>query len=75
MAIIPERTNQTSLLAIMHEQMRQKLPYTQKWYGLLSLEITLTNIQKETTIMLSTPREVHFFMIPNCEVSILFYIT
>ena len=57
----------------MHEQMWQKLPYTQQWYGLMSLEITLTNIQKETTIMLSTSREVHFFiMIPNCEVSILF---
>ena len=73
MAIIPERTSQTSLLAFMHEQMWQKLPYTQQWYGLMSLEITLTNIQKETTIMLSTSREVHFFiMIPNCEVSILF---
>ena len=73
MTIIPERRSQTYLLAFMHKQMWQKLPYTQEWYGLISLEITLTKIKEETTIMLSTPREAHFFiMIPKCKLSILF---
>ena len=56
MAIIPERTSQTSLLAFMHKQMWQKPPYTQQWYGLMSLEITLTNIKRNNHHGVNTKR-------------------